>query len=674
MPFLPSFSRTRPADHGSRPRAFASHLCEIAGLSASAFVFAACTGSVELAEQPNSGGTQGSGASVGAGAASGSGTGGANSGKGGSGGKSSGSGGTGKGGTSNGSGGTGNAPGSGGTSSVTDPSLFGECPTDAPEPGITPLSKLSSVQYRNTVRDLLQASGLGDVSQSLTGLLAAVPDDSLQSFRGLDKRISSAHIDAYFNVAIAVGDAVTGSEENLTALAGACANESELTSACLNGFLDGFGRRALRRPLTSAELDQYRDVAQGNSPAAMTPAEALRNVVVTLLMSPRFVNHLEIEGTELSGRDDYLALNPYEVASRLSYTFWQTLPDDELLAAAEDGSLETDAGFEVQLNRVFSDPRTQETIWNFWKEWFRFDAFTGFSAERPAFQALAEGEQLGEDGHDHWGDMVQEIRDLTDLYTWKQPGTYSDLMTSTVSVTRSADLARLYGVRAWSGSGDYPTLPEGTRKGLLLRGAMLVSSLETTNPFHRGALIRRAILCENLQPPDPTALPAGSLDPPPSSTALTTRKRFENKVDANPLCAGCHEVFSDIGYALEAYDSIGRYRTEEKVFDEQTGDLLATLPVDTTAEILIDEAIDPVPVNGPIELVEQLLGSGKVEACLSANYFRYALRRDPTSNSADACAFERMRTQLVAPGVGLSDVLKGIAAEPEFRSRKVGVR
>jgi hypothetical protein len=633
---------------------------------------AACTGSIDLAAQPGTGGGDGTGASVGAGAASSSGTGGGKSGTGGSGGSGASSSGTGGG--TDGSGGSGNAPGSGGTSSVTDPRVFGECPTEAPEPGITPLSKLSSVQYRNTVRDLLDASGLGEISESLSGLLAAVPDDGTQSFRGLDKRISADHLGAYFNVAVAVANAATSNEDNLTALAGACATESELTSACLNGFLADFGRRALRRPLSDDELDRYRDVAEGDSPAAASPAEALRNVVVALLMSPRFVNHLEIEGTELQDRDDYLALTPYELASRLSYTFWQTMPDDELLAAAEDGSLDSDAGFEAQLNRVFADPRTQETLWQFWKEWFRFDSFTGFSAERPAFQALAEGQALGEDGHDHWGDMVQEIRDLTDLYTWKRQGTYAELMTSTVSVTRSADLARLYGVKAWSGSGDYPTLPEGTRQGLLLRAALLVSSLETTNPFHRGALIRRAILCENLQAPDPNALPSGSLDPPPASAALTTRERFENKVKGNPLCAGCHSSFSDIGYALEAYDSIGRFRSEEKIFDEQTGDLLATLPVNSQAEVLIDEATEPVPVTGPIELTERLLESGKVEACLSANYFRYALRRDPTADSADACAFERMRTQLVAPDVGLAEVLKGIAAEPEFRSRKVGAR
>jgi len=506
----------------------------------------------------------------------------------------------------------------------------------------------------------------------LTSALSAVPDDSTQaSFRGLDKRISSDHINAYFNVAVAVGDAVTKSSTRLTALAGSCATASSLSSSCLDGFLSGFARRALRHPLTDDELTEYQDVAQGTSPQAMSGSEGLRNVVVALLMSPRFVNHLELEGTPVAKSDAYLALNPYEVASRLSYTFWQTLPDDELLAAAEDGSLATDDGFNTQLDRVYADARTEDTVWQFWNEWMRFDAFTGFSSERPAFQSLAAGEHLGEAGHDHWGDMVQEIRDLTDLYTWKQDGTFLDLMTSNVSVTRSADLAHLYGVKAWSGSGAYPALPDGTREGLLLRSALLVSSLETTNPFHRGASVRRAVLCEDLQPPDPTSLPAGSLDPPPQNEALTTRERFEDKIKGNNLCMGCHGSFSDIGYTLEAFDSLGRFRTEEQIFDEQTGELIATLPVNTVATVQIGSEA-PSEVSGPLELNQRLIDSGKVEGCLSANYFRYALRRDPTSDSADACAFENMRTALDAPGSGLKAVFRSIATEAAFRRRKMG--
>ena len=654
------------------PQSSRLHVIKITGCSlVCALLGLACTGKIAETIPP-----AGGGADAGAGP-----TGGTSSGSAGSSGQASGSGGTATGGSATGgstSGGTGGgAAGTGGSSGgtgpgATDPSKFGKCPTGDAEPGVTPLAKLSTVQYRNTVRDLLVGSGLDSVVTEITPALAAVPDDSTQaSFRGLDKRISSDHLNAYFNVAVAVGNAVTSSSARLTALAGSCAGDASLASGCLDAFLADFGSRALRHPLTAAELTEYRDVAQGTSPHATSTAEALRNVVVTLLMAPRFVNHLELEGTPVAKSDDYLALDPYEVASRLSYTFWQTMPDAALVAAAKDGSLVTDAGFNAELERIFSDARTQDTLWQFWNEWMRFDSFTGFSSERPAFQSLAAGEHLGETGHDHWGDMVQEIRDLTELYTWKQDGTFLDLMTSSVSVTRSADLAHLYGVQAWSGSGAYPALPNGTREGLLLRSALLVSSLETTNPFHRGAQIRRAILCAELEPPDPTSLPPGSLDPPPQNQALTTRARFEAKIRGNALCQGCHGSFSSIGYTLEAYDSLGRFRSEEQIFDEQSGALIATLPVDTVASVALgDEAA--TDVSGPLELNQRVIDSGLVEGCLSANYFRYALRRDPTSDSADACAFDHLRTALDAPGTGLKAVFRSIATEAAFRRRKVG--
>jgi hypothetical protein len=109
----------------------------------------------------------------------------------------------------------------------------------------------------------------------------------------------------------------------------------------------------------------------------------------------------------------------------------------------------------------------------------------------------------------------------------------------------------------------------------------------------------------------------------------------------------------------------------ERVFDEQTGALVATLPIDTNAVVQV-MAGDQRPVSGPAELNQRILESGKVEACLSANYFRYALRRDPSRDSADACAYEAMRTDLDKPGVALRDVFRRIASESGFRRKKVG--
>ena len=570
-------------------------------------------------------------------------------------------------GTAGSTGGSGNA---GSAPLPTTPDLFGACPSNGGEPGVSPLVKLSTIQYRNTVRDLLGTSGLSAVATEVAPMLAAIPDDSTVAFRGLDARISTDHVQGYFNVATAVADAATKSSSRLTSLAGSCAGTSPLAASCLDAFLASFGKRAFRRPLAADEIAEMKDVAMGTSPAPANAAEAIRNVTVMLLMSPRFVNHLELAGTPASSNATLLALDPYEIASRLSYTFWQTLPDDALLAAAADGSLATDAGFNTQLDRVFADPRTRDTLWQFWNEWMRFEAFTGFSTDRPAFKALAAGENVGVAGHDHWGDMVREIHDLTDLYTWTQTGSLRDLMTSDVSVTKSADLAHLYGVAAWSGSGDYPRFTDGSRTGILQRAALLADSLEETNPFHRGAFIRRSILCDTLPRPDPNSLPPGSLDPPPASTAMTTRQRYAAKVDGNGLCQTCHASFSNLGYVMESYDSLGRFRTMEKVFDEQTGALLATLRIDATAvpQVILG---DMRPVSGPVELNQRMIDSGKVEACLSANYFRYALRRDPTRDSGDACAYEAMRSGL-ASGGALAAAFRGLATSAGFRQHKVG--
>jgi hypothetical protein len=561
--------------------------------------------------------------------------------------------------------GGGNTGGPGGTGG---PTTFGLCQASA-DPGPTPLVKLSTVQYRNTVRDLLAASGLADLAAEIAPALASVPDDSPETFRGLDTRISSDHLQAYYNVAAAVGNSIESTPARLRALAGDCATASSappLAASCVSAFLAGFGRRAFRRPLTADEQASFAALNDGVRP----PATALRAMVVTLLLSPRFTNQLEIDGTPRGGTETDLALGPYEIASRLSYTFWQTMPDDGLLAAAADGSLLTDAGFAAALDRVFADPRTRQTLWQFWNEWFHLDGFTGFASDRPAFQALAAGENLGMPGHDHYGDMVQELHDLTDLYTWTRAGTLGDLLTSDLSVTPSADLAHLYGVPPWSGSGDYPRITDGSRAGILQRGALLVSSLEQTNPFHRGAFVRRSLLCDPLPRPDPNSLPPGSLDPPPPSPTDSTRQRYEKKIAGNDLCTGCHGQFADIGYVLEAFDSLGRFRTTEKVFDEQTGALLATLPVDSTAvpRIQLDDAS---VVAGPAALNQRIVASGKVDACLSGNYFRYALRREPATGSGDACLHDQITAALSTPAVGLAGAFRRLAEDPSFRRRKV---
>jgi hypothetical protein len=542
------------------------------------------------------------------------------------------------------------------------------CDSRDAAPGISPLMKLSTRQYRNTVRDLLSAVGASSIVSEIDSLTAAIPDDSLaDGFRGLDNRTALEHVQGYFNVGRAVAEAISKDSALLSAVAGPCASEATLSESCANGFLDRFVRLAYRRPLVSADRSEYLALNDG----VRTPAQAIRAMLIVALSSPRFVHQVEIDGTAMASSADLLQLTSYEIASRLSYTFWQTMPDAALLSAAEDGSLASDAGFAAQLEHVFADPRTRQTVWMFYDEWFRFEKFTGFETTRPALQALAAGESLGEPGHDHYRDMVQEVRDLSELFTFQQTHTLGDLLTTDLSVTKSADLARLYGVSPWSGSGAYPKLPPGTRAGLLQRAALLVSNLEQTNPFHRGATIRRSVLCDPLPQPDPNSLPPGSLDPPPPSPAQTTRQRFSAKVDGKALCQACHGGFSDIGYVLESFDALGRYRTTELVFDEQTGERLAELPIDTEARAMVTPD-DLQPVGDAAELNQRLVASQKVEACMAQQYFAFASRRAAADATLDTCVVQDLAATLQDPALGIAGALRRVAQYGSFFQRKVG--
>ena len=247
-------------------------------------------------------------------------------------------------------------------------------------------------------------------------------------------------------------------------------------------------------------------------------------------------------------------------------------------------------------------------------------------------------------------------------------GTIGDLLATDVSVTKSADLAHIYGLAPWDGSSDYAKFPAGTRGGLLTRSAVLVIGEEQTNPFHRGATVRRSFLCDDLPKPDPATLPPGSLDPPPANATQTTRDRFGAKVKSS-LCQGCHSQFSNIGFVLEAYDSLGRYRTKEKIFDTQTGMLQAELPIDLVAAPRIMTE-DQSNVNGPAELTQRIVDSHKVEGCFARQYFRYTYRRQ--EGDGDGCMVQDLGTEVAKPSAGIRSAFTLIALQPSFRQRKVG--
>jgi len=545
-----------------------------------------------------------------------------------------------------------------GTDGDTSPDTGGETEGDAcgGEASISPLRRLSEAQYRNTLRDLFAPAGI-DVTVEAVDALDRIPaDDAGSTFGILDARVSDQHARAYYRLADRLAAVTVQDADRLAAVAGACATAATAEAACIDAFLDDFGLRVFRRPLTATEREQYHAVAAQEA----TGADAFRALVFSLLLSPQFLYHVEVDG---EGDDLRFDLDGYALASRLSFHFWQTMPDAELFAAAADGSLLTDDGYLAQLDRVFADPRTQATVDRFYDEWLQLGWLTQFPTT-PAFATFAEGTSIGDPEADHLAAAQAEIHELVRWYTFVEDGTLADVLLSDLSLTRSSHLAELYGVQAWDGTSDPPRMPEGERAGLLTRVAFLLTGDQETHPVHRGAAVHRRILCNELPQPDPASLPPGSLDKPPVTEDQTTRQRYETKT-ADEACAGCHTIINPVGFVLERYDALGRHRTEERIIDEVTGEVLAVLPIDSSAAPLLanDEVID-----SGLALSEQVAASGKAEACFARQYFRATFGREEAIE--DSCALARVEDALVEVG-SMREALRSIALDPIFRSRRV---
>lgn len=527
------------------------------------------------------------------------------------------------------------------------------CDPDGPSP--TTLKRLSALQYRNTLDDLF--AGTPQLAPAVQTALLDLPLDEAQdsAFAAMDLRLAQRHVTTYYSVADSVADAALLSSDTMAALAGNCATAPTLDADCLESFVRDFGQRVHRRPLDDADTDLYLGLVDPER----TGPEVFRDVLFAMLMAPALHYHFEIDGDG----QDVLELDGYEIANRLSYHFWQSMPDDALFAAAADGSLQTEAGFSAAVDRLVDGDgrvRTEETIRVFYRQWLDVEELGAF-VDTAAFGAFATGVAADDALVEA---MAAEVDALTHHFTFETEGRFADLITSDLSFTDDATLASLYGVAPWDGTGSPPRFAEGERAGLLTRAAMLFSGDEKTNPIFRGIDVRERLLCLELGLPDPNALPADAFDPPPLDPEQSTRERYDAKTAA-PECQACHTQINPIGYVQEAYDALGRYRTTERIFDD-SGALVGEQPVDTTVTIP-GLAEEPLQFEGPVELMQWLAEDPRVQSCFAQHYFEFTFRRAPSPN--DSCLVENVETAL--DGDGLLHALKVIALQPEFRLRKV---
>ena len=537
--------------------------------------------------------------------------------------------------------------------SLCDPSVL---------PSPAPMRRLTKRQYENSLHDLAtMVLGEEEASAVLGELgvaLSVVPDDAPEGFRRLDQTLSQEHIDGWYHVGRGLGEALTQSTSRLEALAGSCAvdEDPDNDADCVRDFVGRFGRRAFRRPLSEDELSFYARDATGSELDVSAASFAER--VAVLLMVPDFVYIIEDDNPD--DGDGVFPLSGYELASRLAFHFWQSLPDEALLDAAAQGQLETPEGYEAQVERLFADARTRRTLDQFVQEWLELDEVPALDAlvGSPGFDAFAGDDVPSPELRDA---MLREITDLFQWYVYEDEGSLAELITSNVAIADDDELASLYGVEAWDGTSAPGQLPSD-RGGIVTRAAMVVSGSAVTHPVLKGKRIRTQLLCGTIPPP-PADIP-----PPPALDPLSTiREQLELLTEREGTsCLACHALLNPLGYVTENYDGLGRLRTHEQVFDLATGEKLGELPVNTEVAPGVLGGDDRVAMDGR-DLSQFIAESGAAEACLSRQYFRFAYGR-LEDTAADACAIESLQASLQDAG-SIRAMLLDVAYQPEFQLR-----
>jgi hypothetical protein len=510
--------------------------------------------------------------------------------------------------------------------------VAGQC--GDPQTGPTALRRLTNDQYDRTVMDLL------GIETNFIDSFA--PDERSGAFKSNGAApVGQLQVEQYMDAAEGLATEAIG---DLGALL-PCDPSTLGEDACAEEFIRDFGRRAYRRPLTDGEVAGVMQVyADGKAEGGFT--DGIRIATQGLLQSPFFLYHVEtgVEGGE-SGQP--VALTGYEMASRLSYFLWNTMPDEDLFAAAEAGELFTDEGLQAQVDRMLADGRAAEAIANFHLQWLGVDEIGSVEKNSAVYPNFDPDLALA---------MRAETAAFANWVLTSGDGRLETLLTADFTITEDPGLLALYGVTLPPGHvpGDPVPLDPAQRSGLLTQASLLArhAHADQTSPVHRGQLVRENFLCTPLPPPPPDV----DNVPPDPAPGSTTRERFAEHT-ANPSCAGCHVLIDGLGFGFEAYDGVGAFR-----------ELDENLPVDASGEVVGTDDIDG-EFDGAVELAAKLADSTQVQACVAQQWFRFSLGRLETDD--DQCAFDHMQEAFDASDHDVRALVKTIVFSDSFRFRRV---
>lgn len=519
-------------------------------------------------------------------------------------------------------------PGTGGIHS-TDPGVVVlDPPPFTPAPGL--LRRLTRTQFHNAIKDVFGYEVNGNDldtdswDANFASIGAAVVVTSDQGAEQYNTAVENA-VDAVFSNA-------TKRSQFL-----GCTPSGQANDTCVRGYIQKLGQRAWRRPLETAELDRFVALAASASTTLGSAVEGARWATVALFESTNFIYRPELGASAANGA---LHLSDYELASRLSFLIWNSLPDQMLLDQAASGMLATADGIRTAATRMLTVAAGRESVGAFAEEFLRLDRILTQAKDPALFPEYAPNLQAA---------IVRDMRETWASLAFDDQASALDLFTTTKVVVNS-DLAKLYGIDA---TGLTPTtfqtrsLPaDGPRAGILSKAAVLsqFANQQSGSPTLRGKFIRESLMCLEVPPPPP-GVNTGAVDAP-TDMPMTKRQRLEIH-RANAGCALCHSLMDPLGLPLESFDAIGKFRTTDN-----------GLAVDPTS------TFDGQPVADARALGVAASQSATVAQCLVRKYYGYAVGHQ--DREADGKALNEVASAFKASGFKLRDLILAVVTNDAF--------
>jgi hypothetical protein len=516
---------------------------------------------------------------------------------------------------------------------------------DGGDPGRVSIHLLNAVEYANTVQDLLGVPAPLPMSAPTVANGPSVGFDHDFDNNADDLSVTADSYAWYFETARVIASEAFA-DPALQARILTCAPSAAVDPACAESIIRTFGIRAWRRPLTDAEVTDLVQLASDTSTdgppvvisapnaAAAQFAGAMEEVVVAMLASESFLYRIEYDSDPNSAVVH--PLSPYELASRLSYLLWSTMPDDELFTHAAAGDLGNDDVLSAELTRMLSDSRSDQFVHNFAGQWLNFRGIGTLDVDTTVFPNWSSA--LGSAMEREAFLYVSQFRDPTRKLT--------DLLTADVNFV-DAPLAQLYGFAGVDAGEGFVEVDGATtlRRGYLGLAAFLTitSWPNQTSPPSRGQWIMDQWLCQAM-PNDTSNVPPADMTPP--------RQRLES-LETTPACAACHKAIDFLGFGLENFDAIGEYRAEYP--GGGAIDASGVIP-------------GGIAYSGETDLAGKLAQDPRAADCIARKALAYALGR--TLVATDDSYVVQLRDAWIAAGSSLPALLAGIAKNDTFRLRR----